>query len=100
MTVEPVFGCVGSDVSQSTSATLAGGQLATLKVRTRPPGPPDPPQSPAIEDDQINQKNVLIRYLETLVNYYSIKMATRDANRHIKWDSDPWLRCLSERQDA
>jgi len=47
---------VGADV-QSTS------EKAMIKVRTRPPGPPEPPQSPILEDDPMNSKQVLIRWL-------------------------------------
>ena len=38
-------------------------ERATIKVRTRPPGPPEPPQSPILEDDPLNSKQVIIRWL-------------------------------------
>ena len=53
---------VGADV-QSTS------EKAMIKVRTRPPGPPEPPQSPILEDDPMNSKQVLIRWLPGIELY-------------------------------
>ena len=38
-------------------------ERAIIKVRTRPPGPPEPPQSPILEDDPLNSKQVIIRWL-------------------------------------
>ena len=55
ITVEPIPS-LGSELK-------VNNEQATIKVRTRPPGPPDPPQSPVIEDDAMNSKNVLIRWL-------------------------------------
>ena len=55
ITVEPVS-TLGSEIKSN-------NDQATIKVRTRPPGPPDPPQSPVIEEDPVNPKNVLIRWL-------------------------------------
>ena len=50
-------------ISQLGSEIKSNNDQATIKVRTRPPGPPDPPQSPVIEEDPINSKNVIIRWL-------------------------------------
>lgn len=55
ITVEPI--------SSHGSELKVTNEQATIKVRTRPPGPPDPPQSPVIEDDTLNAKNVTIRWL-------------------------------------